>query len=83
MPRTRDFIPANEAVSILEVCGYTVERYGGGKYGVGDPLEPEPLPYTLKQLRSLARCIRTCWESSQQFHHAVLTGNHPVCTIYP
>jgi hypothetical protein len=83
MPRSREFIPADEAVHILEVCGYTVERYGGGRYGVGDTLDPEPLPFTLKQLRSLARSVRACWESQQKFHHAVLTGDHPICTIYP
>jgi hypothetical protein len=84
MPRTREFIPAYEAVRILEAGGYTVEQYGGGRYGVQDPtFDPEPLPYSLKELRTLARCVRTCWESSQQFHHAVLTGNHPVCTITP
>jgi hypothetical protein len=84
MPRTREFIPADEAVSILEVCGYTVRRYGGGQYGVDDPLAVGgEMMYTLKQLRSLARCVRACWESSQQFHHAVLTGDHPICTIFP
>lgn len=81
MPRSREFLPVDEAIRILEDSGYRVERHGR-LYDVCDPYGTTNF-YKVASVRMLARQL---WLSVGVLHNlqrSGLTTQHPGATIYP
>lgn len=69
MPRSREHLPVDEAIRILEDSGYTVERHGMALYYVCDPSGTTNF-YKLSMLREEARgCVQYGVKTQKNFVH--------------
>ncbi len=82
MPRSREFLPVDEAIRILEDSGYRVERHGMGLYYVRDPFGTTNF-YKLATIRMLARQLWLSVSVLRNLSRSGLTTSHPGATIYP
>ena len=82
MPRSREFLPVDEAIRILEDSGYGVDRHGMGLYYVRDPFGTTNF-YKLATIRMLARQLWLSIGVLRNLQRSGLTTQHPGATIYP
>ena len=81
MPRSREFLPVDEAIRILEDSGYRVERHGR-LYHVCDPYGTANF-YKVASVRMLARQLWLSVSVLRNLSRSGLTISHPGATIYP
>ena len=81
MPRSREFLPVDEAIRILEDSGYRVER-GDRLYHVADPYGTK-VWYTVSGIRVLARHLWLSVGVLRNLARSGLTTSHPGATIVP
>lgn len=81
MPRSREFLPVDEAIRILEDSGYRVER-GDRLYHVVDPYGKQ-VWYGVSGIRILARHLWLSVGVLRNLARSGLTTGHPAGTIAP